>query len=755
MMICGGCGAWSASEDVDQPAQEKSCTECGWMGAIASEALGHTAEDGRKLDSATLRALLDVELRSDGTAVVSLLHTARLRLLSTDPQLGSALDQAVGDAIGTSSPGAAGWQALREEATALIQSRVDEILRPRWPGSLAHVDPMPVAVRFRVFKLDEARARWRSSVDWLVMVSLTKALKKAGAACTKGDVRLTWVGPALGFSHSMEPFLIQALSQRSELMVTGAVLGVQNKTLQTLEAHRLLPRNRTVTILEGRAQASMLHVLASQKSASLSLRIKLLGGTTLRLPVPTAELGDPNQLVDYFLDIGSTTSKTMVRVAGKNTQPLKRGTVALTAALGLPPFIKAAFLADKTGVAWAGWVTQLVAALRVDASKRHGGYLRGIYLTLPDAGVLSVDRVSGILTRSQKSSHARGVDAAFQELRSARDFHQVGEVGLVLVAEHLAVADHYLTPLRVLRKAAEEYGKRRAGRASEVRRDTARLESWRQRKTSRDKYNRKGFFGKIFSAKPPSPGARPSVQASLQAPAAWMTSLIADPTQLDRVIILDAGGLSLDIAVIEDGALVAALSRSDSSAGGEALSEALARRLSKPFVQGNEDSSKRWTKHKATLGNRWFKKDEPDAPASLQEKLRTHKSQPAYREVTRRHYDGSLNALFRDCMRRWKKTPSCVVFLTGGGSANPHFAELVAEQVRVVGLQAEARDARALVGLIEAACEFPQRLPALEDPAIEHFRTVHDWAFAEEAATRRGLYDAFAVVGGLMQRTLQ
>jgi hypothetical protein len=313
-------------------------------------------------------------------------------------------------------------------------------------------------------------------------------------------------------------------------------------------------------------------------------------------------------------------------------------------------------------------------------------------------------------------------------LRAASTEHLVSSGRVVLVPEHELVAAHYLSVLRILQTAARDYLNRFEGHEGKRQRQQSAQASHDAKARARREYEDKFFIVRWFSSEPERPsGHRPTIDSKIAGPADWMRKLIAHPEQLDHVVLLDAGGLSLDISVLEKHALVAALSHSDASCGGEAISGRI----------GRKEGGPRGTRYKAQLGLRWRDSHDLSDPA-----------QREYRDTTRSLYELPLKPLFTSLGARWTKARYCSVLLTGGGSRNPHLADHVVELAGAAGLDVTVVDAPVVQDLIRQAREFPEPLADLDSPPIKRFEEAQLWS---ERRERQPLarYDKFAVVGGM------
>jgi hypothetical protein len=553
---------------------------------------------------------------------------------------------------------------------------------------------------------------------------------------------------------------------------------------------RIVRRNQPTAIPSVSLSAGAVRGLASE-GGTLSdgeLRIFVHGRVKpIAAQLPPADLPAPGNIADLLLDLGSTTTKWALRVEGRETVEHDQDTQSLTESWGVEAYLKAALIADAAGERWCEWMARTLPALRRWVGREHKAYLRHVHVSLPTTNLFDVNRLgvavrdftvgpSGsigaatparftrpkgeessveawgsfedwkngisktawgldpINSRRAQDEHGNAVPGVLPEggakhlLRAASAEHLVSGGRVVLVPEHELVAAHYLGVLRILQKAAREYvdgfenheGKRQRQQFAQASHDA--------KARARHEYEQKFFFTRWFSAEPERPsGERPAVASAIAGPADWMRKLISHPEQLDHVVLLDAGGLSLDISVLEKHSLVAPFSHSDTSCGGEAISARI----------GRKEAGPRGTRYKATLGLRWHDSHDLSDPA-----------QREYHDATRTLHERPLEPLFTSLGRRWTNAPHCCVVLTGGGARNPHLAGQVVELAGAVGLDVAVVDAPVVRDLIQQARGFSPPLAELDSPPIARFEEAQHWSARRE---RQPLarYDKFAVVGGM------
>ena len=367
---------------------------------------------------------------------------------------------------------------------------------------------------------------------------------------------------------------------------------------------------------------------------------------------------------------------------------------------------------------WSDWLARALPALRHWVAQEHATFLGDVIVSLPTTKRLDVDRLAHAIRDQENGPLALSVRE-----------HLVCSGTVHLAPEHALLARHYLDVLGVLQSSAKAYSKRFKSQEDLRTAQMSKRNSWESQDAALQQYKSKFFLARWFSKKPRGPsGSRPTISSALTDPEAWMRDLIERPEQLDRVLLLDAGGLSLDIAALEGHRLVRELSHSFDGCGGEELSRRIGRGQTGP--QG--------TRHKAQLGLRWQDAPNPRDP-----------QQREYIAATRDLYEPELGSLLRDLGARWRRSRASVVLLTGGGSRNPHLRDLVGELTVAEGLQPTVADAPYIQEMLRQARLFPEPLPELESPTVHRFQETQTWSERRERQPW-ARYDKFAVVGGML-----
>ena len=752
--LCLGCGAWQQVTS--------NCLRCSSPRVVPAKTVGSIdGRTGQKIDGSSVRVLIDIEARSDGAVRATRLHTDRLTPIRHDEALLVRLDNEVQVRFKESTANASMWSDLHAASRVHVIDAVDRLLRPRWPGKPRESE-VPIDVSFRLLNLDPNRNEPDAELPWLEVVTLDAAVERAAKKLRPGDVKGNLYGSLLSLDDGGDRLRL-GLRVPAEAVVKGMTLspsGSPTKVLARFEESAFLARDVLTSVLDTRLPASVLWHLSPQHEAgtsSVELRAQLRGieAKPIRVSVPCGDLGNRTRLVDVFLDLGSTTTKYIVRVGDQLSKPQVKRTAKLADEWSLPRYEKARLLSDITGAGWASWVAALLTSLRRYAALEHRGYLRCVHLTVPQSGRLDVAALSrAVASRSNAPTERSGLDtASICQLIDKAGVEAVGfALGhqvVVLTPEHEALALHYLAPLKVLHQAAASYHRSFSKREEERAYQTERRKDWDRKKAEQHDHDNSFFLYRWFSTRPAGPsGTRPSVSSSLASPADWMQRLRAHPELLDRVVLLDAGGLSMDIAALESSVLVQTCSKSDATCGGEAVSQEFARRLGV-----NNITSEDGTRQKARLGDQWTNPaNVPGLPWDERFGRFGGRHQRAYREVTHTIYQQALTNLATAIAGRWKNARGarCTVLLTGGGSRNPHFQEVVADCLAGAGLEADVVDARGLQGLLDEARSFKHPLPALASTPVTLFSTVHGWALREVRGSERMAYDKYAVVGGLL-----
>jgi hypothetical protein len=458
-------------------------------------------------------------------------------------------------------------------------------------------------------------------------------------------------------------------------------------------------------------------------------------------------------VVDVLLDLGSTNSKYLVRTAGRVSAPMFKPTKALCKEWNLAPYNKAEFLADVTGAAFLRWVAQLLSAVRAYVATTQRGHLRSIHLALPQSPGLNVAGLATAFAPTARVSLPLDADAVKYLNESAAMNSIASSVSaptIVLRQEHEVLAAHYLSVLQALHRTAISYRAAYLARELERQQQAEQARIWDRKRAAVEGYEQAGFWHKLLNSAPlPPSGDRPTISTALETPRDWMIRLINTPELLNRVVLLDAGGLSLDIAVMEFGEKVQSFGYSDDECGGESVTSHFFGR-----IHNRTPSSEDGTREKARLGDLWNRARQSGVIEleGLVRQTGGH-TQLGYREATRQVYGRCLHNLAQRIAPKWARGERgvCTVLLTGGASRNPHFQDCVRDLFQQEGLDVDVVDAWKLDGLIEEARRFPvQHGVRLSSRAVVEFQRSHRWATSSTRGSDLMGYDKYAVIGGLL-----
>jgi hypothetical protein len=738
-LLCEACGHWERGQ--------KPCAACGWHRTrpiAPSEAQAGSA----------LRFLLETEVRSDKSWHVSAVRSARIADLALDYGLLRALKDESGplrhlvDASKTTNgslPAIGAFERFRDEATGIFQEMLQERVSRAWPAPGEPSSATAVA-SVRCLVLDPAINDSKDEVDWLHVVPFDTAAAEAAAMLKDSDVALV-SNRTIGMGDD-GALLSVTLTAPRELLVEGCAIECEvegkSRLLWRSEYVAAAYREVPLTLPSFRLPAEAVRGLAmSAHAESAKVQVTVRGRKEpFRQDLAFGSLPSSQRIVDLLLDLGSTTTKWALRFRDDGViEEHDQDTDSLVRAWGIPPYRKSELVADASGRLWREWLARAIPALRTWVGHEHKAFLGDIKVSLPATKRFDVDRLAKAV-RSEKMDGSKGLFSEIMRrlfdlsrrpgtdpLTLALREHLVDDGTVHLAPEHVFLARHYLDVLRVLRDAATAYSSRFESREARRAAQASRRASWDSQKSALKKHNKKFFIARWLSKKPKGPsGSRPTISRSLTDPEAWMSDLIERPEQLDRVLLLDAGGLSLDVAVLEGQKLVRELSHSFDGCGGEELSRQIGRNQTGP----------RGTRHKAQLALRW--RDAPN-PRDRQQR--------EYIDTTRSLYGPELTPLLRELGTRWSRARASVVLLTGGGSRNPHLRDLVGELAAEAGLHPTVADAPYIQEMLRQARSFAEPLPELESSTIRRFEETQTWSERRERQPW-ARYDKFAVVGGML-----
>jgi hypothetical protein len=702
--------------------------------------------------------LVDLEYRSDRTwhlvgfttqrlaevvnqkVVLEKVRNEGLRLLTPDTN----------DVPTNSLPSTRVWEDFREVARKLCADELNEVIRRNWPAPDKPTD-VTVLVMIRTLLLEpEVAVSPSATPSWVKLVPFHAAAAEAAAKVRTEEIKIDCSQTRISLAPGGERIEVAVLSP-VELLIDQCEIVVGTRQIWRAAVSRIVRRQERTALPSLALPAEAVRCLASSGDIPTTggLHISVRGrAAPFSIPLPVANLPPARKVADLFLDLGSTSTKWVLQVDGRKPEAKEQETSKLTENWGVEAYRKAELIADASGERWCEWLARVLPAIRRWAGDKHEAYLRHIYLSLPMTEQFDVERLSADVmaaaqhtpdyanpqyTQGEPGNSERAVPTpraaqARELLKATISEHLVAPGRVRLVPEHKLVAAHYLDVLRILQKAVQGYADRFKSLKERSEEQARRLEQWEARKKAVDEYDARWWGYRWVNDRPTGPeGERPVAVARITNPAEWMNSLIDHPQQFDQGVLLDVGGLSLDISVLEKHRLVLSLSKSDVSCGGEAISARI----------GRKETGLNGTRNKARLGKMW-----------CETHRLTDKDQIEYREVTRTLCEPPLKPLFQALGVRWKHAPHCFVLLTGGGARNPHLAELVSTLSKQEGIIATLVDADMVQGLIEQARVFPEPLSDLESPLIQRFEETQSWS-ADREQHRSARYDKFAVVGGM------
>lgn len=710
--VCEACGNWERSGPV--------CPVCGWLRT-------RPIPPGQARIGGALRFLIEVEVRSDRSWHVVAVRSARLPEVALDDGLLRALRQEGGPLRHLVSsngefPGVAAFERFSADSERVVEAVVNESVSRAWP---APTEPTGVTtvISTRCLVLDPEADVPAAAADWLCVVPFDTAAASAARNLDDSEVEVVSNRPiGVGDEGSL---LSITVATPCELLVEGAAVvctvGGEPRSLWRSEHVAAASRGLPLTLPTCRLPAEAVRGFAAPADpTSARVQVFVRGRKSpFSAPLHIAELPRSERVADLLLDLGSTTTKWALRFRDDGSiDEHDQDTESLVRAWGIPPYRKFELVADSTGDMWRDWLSRALPSLRQWVGREHAAFLGDVHVSLPTTKRFDVERLAVEIGAQQAGPLAV----------SARE-HLVSAGKVRLAPEHAFLARHYLDVLRVLQDAAKTYAERFSSNEALRVAQASRRASWDAKDAELRRYKNKFFLARWFSTKPKGPsGSRPTISRSLTDPEAWMIDLIERPEQLDRVLLLDAGGLSLDVAALEGHRLVKELSHSFDACGGEALSTKLGRGQTGP----------RGTRHKAQLALRW--RDAPNA---------NDPQQREYIEATRALYEPVLRPLFTALGSRWRRSGESVVLLTGGGSRNPHLRDLVGELAAEAGLQPTVADAPYIQEVLQEARRFAEPLPELESASIRRFEETQAWSERRERQPW-ARYDKFAVVGGML-----
>lgn len=578
--MCPACGHWQREPE------GSACTVCQWT---------RLNRGSPSVDLAELRVLVDAELRSDRTWHITGITTPRvgavinqaivLQRLNDDGPRSLLSREATG---GGSFPSWRSWELFRELARSLLTDELNSIIRRSWEG-LRQPSPVWVVVSIRAMLLDPdiALAEGQPAPAWLEVVPFDAAAASAAAKLRDGDVTFDVTRTQVSFAPGGDRIEVAVRTPR-EMLIHECKVVSGDKPLLVAPLTRIVRRDALTALPPIVLSAEAVRGFAANGAPSGELLVSVRGTEKMfATPIPVATLPAFSAVADIFLDLGSTNTKWALRLDGKEPVEHDQDTATLTEVWGIDGYRKAELLSDSAGDRWSEWVARALPALGHWVGREHNAYLRNVHLSLPSTEQFDVIALGKALQDTARSGDSDSSSSRAALMRAVTD-NLVSQGSVVLAPEHELVAAHYLSVLRILQKAAQAYAGRFKNNEARRADQAQRQRTWDSRQAAVRDYESRWFGYRWFNDRPAGPsGSRPSVDTKITNPAEWMNDLVEHPEQFDHVVLLDAGGLSLDISVLEKHELVRTLSRSDTGCGGEAISS----RIGRHQIQGSARAS--------------------------------------------------------------------------------------------------------------------------------------------------------------------
>ncbi len=575
-------------------------------------------------------------------------------------------------------------------------------------------------IRFRVRSLRaEVAAGASTPWAWLRFTPYDDTIKRSGKTLKAADLGVQFVGA-------------RRASRRWTLRLSSQRFALTRSVVLESDDGRSWPLVSDVLLEPGQARVFEIALTARQQldlSAARTFKVRAdFEGRSSPIRTKPLRLSDAAlKEVDLLLDVGSTVTKHMfVPIAGEAAEsPADINTAKWLREHGIPRYDKREFARDPGLL--LGWLAEGSSALR-DWAISQGVVLRHVHIALPE-----VNRAGKAWTQAERRFRSKTAKQPWSD-------HLTGSVALH--REHELLSGLFRAALSELLGLVEEQASKIDRTKAAIARAKSSKAAWERKRADHNRTRSKlkqqrdkaWFFANTRFPDPgsyraPRPKDAPKPERGLES---WMKALRADPSRLGRLLLLDAGGMSLDVAVVEPqkGAaaqVIKTLSRSF-ACGGEEVSLRIGRK-----VAGNAG-----TAYKQMLGLRRSK-------ASARKKL------DEYESATRAVYEKTLrDQVFGKLGTRWRGR-ACVVALTGGGGANPFLRELIEELVKELvkekKLDAQCFQADDLAGYIQ---RLESQYQLASGPALRRFIQVHSWSRGRGMGTSEGgHYDKFAMLGGM------
>jgi len=474
----------------------------------------------------------------------------------------------------------------------------------------------------------------KPSFPWLFIKDFSKAVSHNASNLGQNDFKVDYGATnILENDYSLELF---ATSEQSVLVSTVNLMR-GTSVYKTFTTEYFLEKSTRTKIVAIELDAQCLYEL-SMGVNEYHFLIYLRGKQSpFKVKFPRHSLRTLD-VGDLYLDIGSTTTKFFVVSDGEVIQSQFKGTAQFFTDMSSDIYDKRHLL--KSPDKWKSWIQQFLPKVRkwLLTSGSPPVYLRDLFVTIPVENDRKVKTFKSIEATIQKEQ---------EDLLGSFQVH----------FEHKALENAYIPILKELMRQGSEYNEvRNAEQVVIDKKNNQKRKAYENAKAKREKYKSYGFFKKLFSSKPPKP-SKPTYQRNTkQKLISSIQELLEGSDALKRVVILDAGGLSTDVSILESQSgqyQKLSASKSFVECGGEQLSSQI----------GRKKTGEAGTKYKMTLTQKYEK--------GLKDKKLTE-----YKTQTAVVYESMLDETFTFVRKKWGRK-SFYVLTIGGGNDNPYLQELM------------------------------------------------------------------------------
>ena len=273
----------------------------------------------------------------------------------------------------------------------------------------------------------------------------------------------------------------------------------------------------------------------------------------------------------------------------------------------------------------------------------------------------------------------------FKKIEKELQVEQIDLLGAFQVHfEHVALEKAYIPILKELIQHGKEYDK--AYKKEDKRVKGSNTKKRKKYESAKSDYDNSFFFTKWFKTEPSKPTYQKNTKQKL---VSSIQDLIKNSEALHRIIILDAGGLSTDISVLEykhGNYQKLSASKSFVECGGEQLSGQI----------GRKRTGEKGTKYKVVLGQKY-------------DRNVTDKKLVEYKEKTGIIYGNMVEETLSFIRKSWGRK-QFLVLTVGGGSENPYLQQLLKTKLDEHNLVSFVLNADDFNKYIEDALSFGMRL---------------------------------------------